>query len=379
MNVNLGVVKELKEVTGLERVEEIASLKQKLEEAAGPEQELEKVTGQAKGLEAVTGRAQSPPGTGGEYCLSAVCLLILILASGCVSRTVTRDFGLPGGQRTIKKAAAPDDALRAIFAQQIQGAFNPVTDDQRFKTLQSRLKLNPADTAARLDLGVLYENYRLHDDAFEQYRQALTTQPSDAAALGLSRSARWTARSVEAIPLLDAYVRTHPSASSWNELGLLYDAAGNFKAGESALREAVTQDAASDRLHNNLGYNLLLQHRPELAENEFRRALELNPKSAMTRNNLGMVLARRGDLDGALEQFMAAADAATAHNNLAVVLLEVGRYEESRQQLVKALAIRHYFAPALANFKLVQERIRVQVASQKATDLPLSAQVKETE
>src|SRR5262249_57807494 len=120
----------------------------------------------------------------------------------------------------------------------------------------------------------------------------------------------------------------HPSGPSWNEVGLLYDAAGNLKAGEIAFRNSIFQDDASDRTHNNLGYNLLLQNDTGHAEVELRRALELNPKSATTRNNLGVILARRGDLAGALEQFQATADAATAHNNLAVVLLEAGQYQQ---------------------------------------------------
>ena len=67
-----------------------------------------------------------------------------------------------------------------------------------------------------------------------------------------------------------------------------------------------------------------------------------------------------------------AADAATAHNNLAVVLLEMEQYERSREELVKALAIRRYFAPALANFRLVQERMRERAEVQKFGRLPLS-------
>ena len=85
------------------------------------------------------------------------------------------------------------------------------------------------------------------------------------------------------------------------------------------------------------------------------------------------MLARRGDFEGALQEFQLAADVATAHNNLAVVLLEMGQYERSREELVKALAIRRYFAPALANFKLVQERIRERTELQKVGRLPLSA------
>jgi len=304
-----------------------------------------------------------------------VLLTILLLASGCVHSRVARDFGVPASSRKAEKAPkAPDVAMREIFQQQTQGAFDPMTGDRRIETTQARLKLNPQDNGARLELAAIYESYGLHDDAFDQYAQVLKSNVSEPAALGLGRAARATARAVEALPLVEAFAAIHPSAASWNEVGLLYDAAGNLKAGEIAFRNSVLQDE-SDRSHNNLGYNLLLQNDTDAAQVEFRRALELNPKSTMTRNNLGIVLARRGDLEGALEQFQSAADAATAHNNLAVVLLEAGQYEQSRQELVKALAIRHYFAPALANFKLVQDRIRLQAESQKVTGSALQAVV----
>jgi Tfp pilus assembly protein PilF len=302
-------------------------------------------------------------------------LALLFLASGCVRRSVTRDFGLPASSRKIEKTAkSPDLSVRRILQQQTQGAFDPLTGDARIQNLQGRLKLNPQDWAARLELAGIYESYSLYDGAFDQYLQALNTNASEPAALGLGRTGRAAARSVEALPLVEAFAATHPSGGSWNEVGLLYDAAGNLKAGEIAFRNSILQDEVSDRTHNNLGYNLLLQNDMGAAEVEFRRALELNPKSATTHNNLGVVLARRGDLAGALEQFQATADAATAHNNLAVVLLEAGQYEQSRQELVKALAIRHYFAPALANFKLVQERIRLRADGQKASGSALQAE-----
>jgi Flp pilus assembly protein TadD len=301
-------------------------------------------------------------------------LVVLVFFSGCVHRTLTHDFGLPTGSRKVDKAPKPPDvALREIFQRQTQGAFDPLTGDRRIQTMEARLKINPQDSAARLELAAIYESYGLHEDALDQYTQVLQADPSEAAAVGLGRTARATARSVEALPLVEAFAAIHPTADSWNEVGLLYDAAGNLKAGEIAFRNSLLQDEASDRTHNNLGYNLLLQNDMSAAEIEFRRAMELNPKSATSHNNLGVVLARRGDLAGALEQFQSMADAATAHNNLAVVLLEAGQYEQSRQELVKALAIRHYFAPALANFKLVQDRIRLQAESQKASGSPLQA------
>ena len=321
-------------------------------------------------------RRSHPSSRGGDYGLAFVILLTILVAAGCVHSKVTRDFGLPASSsRKIEKAPkAPDVALREIFQQQSQGAFDPLTGDRRIQTIQARLKLNPQDIAAHQELAAMYESYGLNEDAFDQYMQVLKAESSEPAALGLSRTGRATARSVDALPLVEAFAAIHPSGPSWNEVGLLYDAAGNLKAGEIAFRNSILQDESSDRSHNNLGYNLLLQNDSGAAEVEFRRALELNPKSATTRNNLGVLLARRGNLAGALEQFQASADAATAHNNLAVVLLEAGQYEQSRQELVKALAIRHYFAPALANFKLVQDRIRLRAESQKASGSALQAE-----
>ena len=165
---------------------------------------------------------------------------------------------------------------------------------------------------------------------------------AEKAALGLARSARGAGRDSEAIPVLAAFVKRSPAASAWNELGLLYDETGDRAAAELAFRQALVLDPNSDRARNNLGYNLLLQNKPEAAEAEFRRALESNPKSATSRNNLGVIRARRGEVEAARQQFrLAAADAATAHNNLAVVLLEMGEYERSREELVKALTARH--------------------------------------
>jgi len=313
--------------------------------------------------------------------LNAALLLALSLGTGCVRHAITQDFGLSGiASQRPKAPAAPaiDTSLRAVFKRQTQGAFNPLSDDARVQALQARLKSNSQDVAARLELGGVYESYKLYDTAFEQYRQALQLSLSDGATAeqaiaGLSRSARASRRPADAIAPVETLVWQRPSAVYWNELGLLYQAAGDLAKAEIAFAQAATLNPESDRAYNNLGYNLLLENKLQAAEAEFRKALELNPSSKTARNNLATLLARRGDLEGALEEFQLAGGAAAAHNNLAVVLLEMGQYERSREELVKALAIRRYFAPALTNFKLVQELIRERAELQKVGRLPLTA------
>src|SRR5262245_30294882 len=313
--------------------------------------------------------------------LNAALLLALGLGTGCVRHAITQDFGLSGiTSKRPKAPAAPaiDTSMRAVFKRQTQGAFNPLSDDARVQALQARLKSDPQDVAARLELGGVYESYKLYDNAFEQYREALQLSLSggataEQAVAGLSRSARASRRPGDAIAPVETFVWQSPSAVCWNELGLLYQAAGDLAKAEIAFAQAATLNPESDRAYNNLGYNLVLENKVQAAEAEFRRALELNPSSKTARNNLGILLARRGDLEAAFKEFQLAGDAATAHNNLAVVLLEMGQYERSREELVKALAIRRYFAPALANFKQVQERIRERAELQRVGRLPLTA------
>jgi hypothetical protein len=53
-----------------------------------------------------------------------------------------------------------------------------------------------------------------------------------------------------------------------------------------------------------------------------------------------------------------------------VALYEAGQFEQSRDELIKALTIRQYFAPALENFKLVQERMRERAEKVPAKKVP---------
>lgn len=330
--------------------------------------------------------------------LTVVFLAALTLCSGgCVRRIISsRGFGLLHSQRqratatTAKRSplqsSVPDDLVRQIFLRQTRDAYEPLAESKTVSMLETRLRLDSKDVPARLQLASIYERFSLAEQAAEQYKVALddAAGPSESglpknplqaqsAAEGLARSARSAGQSTAAIPALADFVRRWPVAGVWNELGMLYDDAGDTLHAEEAFRRAVAREPTSESLHNNLGYNLLLQQKTGEAEAEFRRALEINGKSAAAHNNIGTLLARRGEADAAFQHFrMAASDVATAHNNLAVVLLEMGAYERSRNELVKALSARYYFAAPMQNFKLVQELLRQRAELMNAgTGLPL--------
>jgi Tfp pilus assembly protein PilF len=163
----------------------------------------------------------------------------------------------------------------------------------------------------------------------------------------------------EAADGLERFLASHPAQTAelpaW--LGMLRDSLGEWPAGESAHRAAVSLGGSSAKLHNNLGYNLWKQSKRIDAIEEFRRALELDPKLEVARNNLGLALmegAEPGEMKEALGHFTAAAaDPAAAHNNAAAVLIGQGRYVEARNELEQSLRHRSDYLPALRNLDLV--------------------------
>ena len=96
-----------------------------------------------------------------------------------------------------------------------------------------------------------------------------------------------------------------------------------------------------------------MQKRTAEAAAEFREALRLNPASQVARNNLGLALASQHAASEAVASFQSAGDAAAAHNNLAVVLIENGNYTEARKELQQALSYNRQYAAALRNLDLV--------------------------
>jgi Flp pilus assembly protein TadD len=172
--------------------------------------------------------------------------------------------------------------------------------------------------------------------------------------VGLVRGLRALGRRQEAIEGLEAFLKAHPQNAprypAW--LGILRDEGGQWELGETAHRAALALAPADDSLHNNLGYNLLMQKKSEQAAAEFQEALRLNPASQVARNNLGLALAN-SNRSQAIVYWQAASDPAGAHNNLAAVWIEKGNYPEARKELNIALGYNRALPAALRNMELV--------------------------
>ena len=278
-------------------------------------------------------------------------LLIIAAGLGLCSCSQHRLNGL------AQPAAAP--ALRHLnptIERQILNARYAGEGDYQLGTLQARLAKEPDNLQVRLELARHYEGLGSRELALEHYRLAAGRfAESGEVQLGMAKCLRGMGLRSEAADglehFLGRYPQPRPEYASW--LAILRDELGQWQRGEEAHRAALKLAPDQDRLHNNLGYNLLQQKRFAEAAEEFRLALALKPDSAIARNNLGLALASQPE--EALRQWQQGSDKATAHSNLAAVLIEQGRYGEARKELETALGYNRNHPAALANLRLIAE------------------------
>jgi tetratricopeptide (TPR) repeat protein len=227
--------------------------------------------------------------------------------------------------------------------------------DLEIRRLRVRVAAEPENVTLRLDLAAAYQERGYPELTLEHARLAVVRFPNHPEAqLLLAKTLRSLGLRAQAAQGLEQFLQSNPQTSpkyaSW--LGILRDELGEWKAGESAHRAALSL-RPSGWLHNNLGYNLLMQGRSAEAAEQFEAALRLEPSSVVARNNLGLALASKPA--EAMRHWQSVSDPATAHSNLAALLIEQGKYAEARREIETALEYNRSHTAALRNLRLVAE------------------------
>jgi Flp pilus assembly protein TadD len=329
----------------------------------------------------------------------AAALLLTLAAGLCCSCTHQVEAAYRSQHR---------NSVSTVVTQQVENAVNAGSGDPQMRRLRQRLAADAHDMDARITLARLYNQRGYPDLALEHYRMAMLIDPDSLiAALELAKALRTMKQTQAALEVVQFYEMRHPAAG-WeipSLEGVLEDELEQFAPAEKAHRAALKLEPNRSGLHNNLGYNLLLQGKPEAAAAEFRIALKIDPHAEIAHNNLGAALAaqspgaaqtagveespapalaepalqpqpeqpptqpeppaapkkvskseaKRDSVQQALKEWERNADPAVAHNNLAALMIEQGRFDEARAELHAALLANPGFAPALANLALVSQ------------------------
>lgn len=127
------------------------------------------------------------------------------------------------------------------------------------------------------------------------------------------------------------------------ELGVAQYYEGNPEAAVATLREAIKVDARNWRAHNALAVVYVAKGQTGLAEDEFRRALQLNKGEAEILVNYGAYLAANGRAPEAVERLEEALEdldyrnTAAILSNLSFALLQAGRVDDARDRAREAV------------------------------------------
>jgi type IV pilus assembly protein PilF len=163
-----------------------------------------------------------------------------------------------------------------------------------------------------------------------------------------------------AILLLQACVTDNPAleksdkASKINvQLGIGYLQQNNLDLANEKLSKALRQNPDSAAAHN--AYAILQDRLLQLdkAEYHYKKATELDPKDSQAANNYGAFLCRNGRERESEEYFLSALENPLyktpqfAYTNAAICLLKIGNNEQAKEYLLKAIAAKNNFGPAL--------------------------------
>ncbi|MEW5966367.1 MAG: type IV pilus biogenesis/stability protein PilW [Pseudomonadota bacterium] len=100
-----------------------------------------------------------------------------------------------------------------------------------------------------------------------------------------------------------AETESRQRARAFTELATAYYGRGQYKISLDELRKAITADSRFGPAYNIYGLIYMELAEDRLAEENFRRAIELDRSDSEARNNYGWFLCTRGRYDEGLEQF----------------------------------------------------------------------------
>ena len=246
----------------------------------------------------------------------------------------------------------------------------PALSDRDLAVLRSfARRIDPSDAGAHSNLGVLYFQKGLLEDAIAEFSRALELDPKMQVAqrnleIAYHNSGYYDRRVAE----LRERLRQAPDDrdARW-ELGRAYAILGQQAEAVAEFEQLLGQRPKDVAAILQLGLAEKNRGRPEVATEWFVRARELDPDSSVVWFYLGEIYYNRGLNAEALQALEKAVelnpDNAHAHYLMAFVLGDMGRHQEARAASKRAIQLNPPLARAQTNLSL--ERYNAERRSQQ--------------
>jgi tetratricopeptide (TPR) repeat protein len=231
----------------------------------------------------------------------------------------------------------PKPALQPRPAQNTFGPTVESSDSQLSAALL-HAAIAPSASAYR-QVAYEYRRVGVLDQAHEYFTRAVQAAPADAASHeGLARIWRdWGTPHLGLGDAYRAVHYAPDSPSAANTLGTVLQALGYAEEAKQWYGRALALDPQAWYALNNLCYAAIMTR--ELAIDMCRAAVTAAPDAKAPRHNLALAHAAAGDLEGAKKWFRRAGDTAEAHYNYGVTLMGRREYTDAAQEFRKALEL----------------------------------------
>jgi len=205
----------------------------------------------------------------------------------------------------------------------------------------AKIKEQFLDTYSFLRAGMANERTGNYPAAVKAYERGLAVEPENVELLNsLGFALFQQGKSKEAVVALEKAIAIDPKhAKAHNNLALAAIDSGEIEVAEAHYRESLAIKP-QPAIYNDLGFVLERQGLTDEAVEAYRKALELDPKSATAHYNLGSSLARQGkyaEAESHLRIALKLSPNAQTHTGLGIVLSELGRTDEAIANLEAAV------------------------------------------
>jgi tetratricopeptide (TPR) repeat protein len=219
------------------------------------------------------------------------------------------------------------------------------------KALGRRAATDAKDVESRKQLAGEFMDRRFFASAYQLYQEVLSVAPRDAAAeLGVARVwFEWSDYEQAAQHAEQAVALDPASAGALDLLGRIEMRSNDVNAAAGYFLAAARVQPDNARILANAGYALMLRGDLPRARTSLEQALGVDGSLVEAHNNLGIVLAKLGEPDGALRQFLEVNEPPAAFNDLGVVYLEQKKWREARDAFQRALALDPEYRKAQVN------------------------------
>jgi tetratricopeptide (TPR) repeat protein len=186
---------------------------------------------------------------------------------------------------------------------------------------------------ASIDIGEL-------ELAEAHYRESLAIEPQPAIYSDLGFVLQRQGLTEEASEMFRKSLELDPQSASghYNVAGSLARD-GEYEAAEAHFRAALKENPDA-QAYTGLGYVLGRQGRVDEAITSLREAIEADPEHPAAYDQLGTILAEQGKFEEAASDYrhlLRIQPSPAAHRKLAQVLMRLGRIEEAKKEMAKAL------------------------------------------